>query len=80
MSDVNTQKCDECGILKREVNNWYHAATIPGQFIITSWDRQSLLTILKPCLENSDIKILDICSESCAVKAMSKAIGRQQNE
>jgi hypothetical protein len=76
VSDVNTQKCDECGILKREVNNWYHAVTIRGYFCVA--DKALSLDDEYSAIEYSEgAKRLDLCSESCAVKAMSKAIGRQ---
>ena len=68
--DVTTQRCDVCRRLKAEANHWFAAFSAPGWFIV-----------LQPSARNTPrfpkTKNLDLCSESCVIKAMSKAIGVQ---
>lgn len=68
MSEIKTQSCDECGILRERENHWLKAAVCPGAFMVMRTDR-----VFEPW---PNAKILDLCSESCAVKAMCKAIGQ----
>ena len=71
MANVNTQSCDECGILRKEANHWFRAVAQLGMFTIAPWNNE---TMLAPRLDWGG-KVLHLCSESCAVKAMCKAIG-----
>ena len=72
MAEVSTQSCDECGILRKDANHWFRAFVRPGVFTITGWDEQRVKFVE---LRGSGGKEMHLCSESCAVKAMCKAIG-----
>lgn len=71
MADVNTQSCDECGILRKEANHWFRALVQGGMFTIAPWSNQLFFGTAK----FAESKVLHLCSESCAVKAMCRAIG-----
>ena len=66
MSVRETYYCDECGRAKAEANHWFRAKAEPGAFLIGSWDKQM------PSTEKQEVHL---CSEACAVKAMSRVIG-----
>ncbi len=71
MAIVNTVSCDECGAVRGEANHWFRALvfTFSGgrKFIIQEWQVE-----LTPPSGDTE---LHLCSEQCAAKAMSKAIG-----
>lgn len=77
-----TAYCDECGSAKAEGNHWFHAIMIHNTlFMVGPWEVSfeqwpSELAELNRQF-NALMKEVDLCSESCAVKAMSKAIGQQ---
>lgn len=68
MADLNTQTCDECGIIKKEANHWFKAVKAGPQFWIGPWDSE----MPDPFVQ---FKLLHICSETCATKVMSRTIG-----
>jgi hypothetical protein len=61
----NPYKCDECGVLKGESNHWWRARFSKGLFTIRAWGS----------VTNETKGEFHLCSESCASKAMSRAIG-----
>lgn len=75
-----TAYCDECGRAKAEGNHWFRAILEPARlFFIVPWDEDLKrnedgfdFPLSKPTKVEAEIHL---CSESCAVKAMSKAIG-----
>ena len=62
-------KCDQCGALKKDTNHWFTAfVDAPSKrflIVVTDDNSESMRYTHK----------LDLCSESCAAKAMSIAIG-----
>jgi hypothetical protein len=76
-----TAYCDECGRAKNEGNHWFHAAEIRGTvFLLWPWgihleEETGVSLIDWKQKVGAGWKELDLCSESCAVKAMAKAIG-----
>ncbi len=71
MSDLVTKQCDECGALKRESNHWFVALLSDrGVFAIA----RSAAELLYLGLDGLAGKALDLCSEQCAVKALSQSI------
>lgn len=73
--ELNTYKCDECPAIRKEANHWFKMTIIANAIIIQRWDMPELEGI--PRNPTHD-KRLHLCSESCAAKAMSKAIGAGQ--
>lgn len=72
MSDVKTQACDVCGILRKESNHWFAAATYRGHFSVVTWEFREQLHRDAA----SDFTTLsDLCSENCIAKALSKSLG-----
>jgi len=71
VAEVITQSCDECGVLRKEANHWFRAVVQAGMFTIAPWGNQ---LVLEPRADWGG-KVLHLCSESCAVKAMCRAIG-----
>lgn len=71
MAQLNTVTCDECGALKREANHWFKAIASKElhRFEICPFREE-----LTGYPENGK-RELDLCSESCAVKVMSRAMG-----
>ena len=70
MSEVKTYRCNgpNCKNIKNDANHWFRAAsTRPGYFIIARWSEDLILA--------NGAEELHLCSESCAAKVMSKAIG-----
>jgi hypothetical protein len=59
-------KCNYCGKLKEQSNHWWLRPITPS-FILEPWEDRNAA---KPDIEN-------ICSETCAVKALSKWMGAQ---
>lgn len=78
-----TPYCDQCGRAKQEGNHWFRAVVIPRKlFLLVPWEivftDQSLDDLAESCPDlNEHMEDKHLCSESCAVKAMSKAIGQQ---
>lgn len=73
MAEFKTYVCDECGVEKREANHWFKAYPWhSGHFEIARWDANCVAPHDAPLVERI---ALHLCSEQCAAKAMSKAIG-----
>ena len=74
MAELRTFKCDECPAIKKDVNGWFMYRRAPGEFHIFQWDiaMESMAHIPTGIVPGH------LCSESCAAKAMSKAIGAGQ--
>jgi len=65
VSEVTTYRCDVCGKLKQEANNWFRAiASLAPTFGIVTWDAP----LQRPSGE------LHLCGMECAQKAMAKAM------
>jgi hypothetical protein len=62
-------KCDECGAIKKDVNHWFIAIGTAERFTVTLPETSGYLQL------GPGERALDLCSESCASKAMSRAIG-----
>jgi hypothetical protein len=62
-------KCDECGAIKRDVNHWFVAFGDADRFVVTRAETSGYLQL------GPGERALDLCSESCCSKAMSRAIG-----
>lgn len=71
MAQLNTVTCDVCGTVKHKANHWFKATQGPGRFTVAQWDANYYSL--------SDSPEIHLCSESCASKAMSKAIGATGN-
>jgi hypothetical protein len=72
MAELRTFTCDECGITKGKTNHWFMAKVWPriNSFSIERWN--------EGVTARRSARVLHLCSESCAAKAMSKAIGAGQ--
>lgn len=76
-----TAYCDECGRSKGDANHWFRAILIPGRlFIIVPWhlslDSRWISELGEQSPDfNAHMEEMHLCSESCAVKAMAKAVG-----
>ena len=70
MPKLSGFKCEECPSTKTDprVNGWFRARAADGAFEIRRWDGDPF---------PDDVELY-LCSESCAAKAMSKAIGAGQ--
>ena len=71
--ELKTVTCDECRTPKGLENHWFKAIRSGGMFQIAPADSDAGRVI---ALAEGLLQILDLCSENCAVKAMSKAIGQ----
>ena len=60
-----TISCDICGKPKGETNHWYKLSARIGQLLIQKSDG----------VDFSEIE-LDICGESCLIKAISERLGK----
>lgn len=80
MSTLNTLACDICGAIRRETNHWFRAiAWEAGHFEISTLEKSSAMLLTGPTDSNWPRGVvLDLCSESCAVKAMSQTMTGQQ--
>lgn len=75
MAELRTYRCDVCpAVMKEGEVGWYRAFSDPDAsiFIITGWDTD-LTTDEIHFIADQEQKHL--CSESCAAKLMSRAIG-----
>ena len=77
MAELNTFRCDECPAIRKETNHWFKAIAAPGYVFLRKWDC-GLLTEIRDLQMRPGAIELHLCSESCAAKAMSKAIGAGQ--
>jgi hypothetical protein len=62
VAEVNTFRCDECGIQKQTTNHWWaaHAKESPVEFFISPWD--------EAVLGNAH----HYCGQSCVHAAMDR--------
>lgn len=67
MSKFAGVRCDECGTIKKDTNHWYRAKAGESSYVFLICRADSPLS--------DGPGDLDLCSASCASKAMSKAIG-----
>lgn len=76
MAELHTVTCDQCGVTKGEANHWFKAvAWEVGHFEIMHFNKPLLATLKEQPEHVTYAEILHLCSEQCAAKAMSKAIG-----
>lgn len=68
MLNASPFKCNYCGNLKEQTNHWWMRPLYGTSFMLETWDDT---VAAKPTFEN-------ICSESCATKALAKWMGEQQ--
>ena len=69
---VDSFKCDGpgCSNLKGAANHWFRVKVSTGEFHIVKWNESGTCHF-----QEIDIQEFHVCSESCAAKLMSKAIG-----
>lgn len=68
MKNTSPYRCDYCQRDKQETNHWHLREKASQGFYLIKWDER------KAQAENADGEALyeHLCSESCAVKALSK--------
>lgn len=77
-------QCDYCGTIKKESNNWWLLNVNTGVTVtqgvngpsVAALDQFLLLTWHIALVDNDDYE--HICSESCAIKALSKWMHRNK--
>lgn len=69
---ITTVKCDACGATKQASNHWFMAIELDSAGGIGGF----AIRPLEP--ERRHLYKIDLCSEQCAARAMSKAIGKQR--
>jgi hypothetical protein len=80
MAEVNTFRCDGpgCDKVKGDSNHWFRAVVCPGLFAVMEHDNIRMGARLLGITDKHGIgmsRLLHLCSENCAAKAMSNAIG-----
>lgn len=73
MAEYTAFKCDVCGATKGEANHWFYAIATRTQFHVAPFvDRSDLA---RRYIGTEGAEPIDLCSEQCVAKAMSKTIG-----
>lgn len=76
-------KCDYCGALKGATNHWWMRNTFAVGFLLVVWDDKCADLESKDNKEDGDRNLRPIyehiCSESCANKALSQWMSRQND-
>jgi|HubBroStandDraft_4_1064222.scaffolds.fasta_scaffold08768_2 hypothetical protein len=70
MAEVNTFRCDGpgCDKVKGDSNHWFRIRMTPSEFHLRAWDAEPIAYLM-------GVAELHACSEGCATKLLSNAIG-----
>jgi hypothetical protein len=69
---VSQTVCDRCGAQKKDTNHWFKVDKGQNLFFLWMGDPESV----RNRVNDTGRLLLDLCSESCVLKALSEFMGK----